>query len=115
VLATFQNACQIISCIEFVLDNSPEACRRIACLWTQVFGAAVRRRYCYIYLSSLFIQVGLCFIVSKIPTDPLATLSARQLDKCLSIFRKAKDTCRKAAEKLVSFSLGNEVPWLKQK
>ncbi|KAI0029171.1 hypothetical protein K488DRAFT_89009 [Vararia minispora EC-137] len=85
VLATFQNACQIISCVETVVDQAPEACRRIACLWTQVFGAAV----------------GLCFIVSKIPSDPLATLSARQLDKSRAIFRKATQDhmCRKAREK----------------
>ena len=43
VLATYQNACQIIACLALVMRSDPEACRRIPCLWTQTFTAAVGR------------------------------------------------------------------------
>ncbi|VDC02424.1 unnamed protein product [Peniophora sp. CBMAI 1063] len=84
VLATYQNACQIIACLALVMRSDPEACRRIPCLWTQTFTAAA----------------GLCFIVSKIPGDPLATLSRPQIDKCVKLFQQAKVVGQEAAAKI---------------
>ncbi|KAI0345766.1 hypothetical protein BDW22DRAFT_1389654 [Trametopsis cervina] len=101
VLAIYEGACNLISTIYTVYKWEPELSTRYTIYWNNCFSAAC----------------ALCFLVSRVPSLPIAPNALQELDKASQLFTEIRERSPKAAvyfpvlQKLITRAREHYVAW----